>query len=516
MARSELLSKIQSALRAAIFLNKNEHISYEEYTEIRKQKTASRRTFLKTSAVAAGGLLLPSGFVYAREKLAPKVVVVGAGISGLNAAYKLKKAGIPSQVFEATKRAGGRIRTVKNFVSPGSTTEFGAEFIDSGHADMHALVKEFGFDLVDVLRPGERDYRDTFNFGGRFYSEKEMIEAMKPFAGELNRDFGYAETGNMEKLNHLDKLSIAEYLRMVGINGWLYTLLDAAYCTDFGDDIDRQSAINFIDFAKYSKNKEFMLFGESDERFKIKGGNQRIVDELHHRVNEQVHLEKVLEAVTSNGSGYRLSFQNPNGSVSEVQADYLIMAIPLSILKQIAFKVDLTPGKVKAIKEIPMGKNDKFFAVFKDKPWRKMKLNGNLYTDEFWQCSWDHTRSQKIDNAGYTFFLGGSRTTMVKKTAEQTQSLVDGLDKIYHGVKAGYTGKRNYSHWCDSPYTKGSYSVFLKGQALGLAEELRKPERNIFFAGEQTSAEDNGYMNGGAETGRAAAEAVVKRIKSLR
>jgi monoamine oxidase len=514
MAHTDLLAKIHSAIKSAIYLNNNKNISIEEMTELKDQRNASRRTFLKSSILAAGGLFLPTKYVFAKNKLAPKVVIVGAGISGLNAAYKLKKAGIPSKVFEASKRAGGRILTVRNMIAPGSATEFGAEFIDSGHADMHALVKEFGFELVDVQKPGERDYKDTFFFGGKYYTEKDLVEAIRPYATRINRDLGYYQNDNIEMLKKIDNLSIAEYFKDVGISGWLYDLLDCAYCTDFGGEITEQSAMNFVDFATFKQpGNHFSMFGESDERFKVKGGNQRIVDELYHRVHNQVEFDSFLEAVSSTGTGYKLSFRNPNGSSLEVPADYVILAVPISILKQIKFNVDLTPGKKKAIKEIPMGKNDKFFVRFKAKPWRQKKLNGNLYTDESFQCAWDHTRLQAAEEAGYTFFLGGDRAATMERTMEQTQKFVNELDKVYPGIKGLYDGKRNYSGWCDKPFFKGSFSVYLKGQKIGLAQELRKPAGNIFFAGEQCSEDNNGYMQGGAETGRISAEAVIKRVK---
>jgi monoamine oxidase len=514
MTHSKSLSNIRLAIKSAIYLNKHKNISFEELSELKKQKTSSRRDFLKTSLVVAGGLVLPVNQAFARNKLTPKVVVVGAGISGLNAAYKLKKAGIKADIYEASKRAGGRILSVKNLIFKDSVTEFGAEFIDSGHTEMHKLVKEFNFELIDVQKLGERDYKDTYFFGNKIYKEEDLVKEIIPFADKLSQDFKYYENEDFEMLKKFDTLSIAEYLKKIGISGWLYDMLDVAYCTDFGADITEQSAINFIDFAEFKDNNEdFLLFGESDERFKVKGGNQKIVDELHNRVKEQVKFEQELEAISDSGASYKLSFRSSNGSVSQVKADYIVLAIPISSLKNIAFKVEFNPYKKKAIKEIPMGKNNKFFASFKDKPWRTKKLNGNLYTDEFFQCSWEHTRLQESSLAGYTFFLGGSRTTMAKYTPEQTESFVQDLDKVYKGAKDLYLEPKGYTDWCNNPYFKGSFSVFLKGQALDLADELRKPVGNIFFAGEQTSAEDNGYMNGGAETGKISAEAIIKRIK---
>lgn len=514
MSHSELLAKLRSAIKTAIYLKSRPNLSLEEFSEHKYVKKLQRRTFLKSSAIAAGGLLLPSKFVFAKEKLAPKIVIAGAGISGMNAAYQLKKAGIPSKVFEASKRAGGRIKSVKNLITKGSVTEFGAEFIDSAHEDMHKLVKEFGFDLVDVHKGGEADYKDTYFFGGKIHSEKELIDEIMPFVDRLNTDFNYYANQNLEILRNYDKLSIAEYLKQVGISGWIYDLIDSAYATDFGADITEQSAINFLDFAIIKQpGKEFILFGESDERYKVKGGNQRIVDELHHRISEQVHFEHSLESVSSSGNSYKLTFQLPNGAIKEEKADYVILAIPQSILKEIKFNVGLSELKQKAIKEIPMGKNDKFFAAFSDKPWRAKKLNGNVYTDESFQCGWEHTRLQPAKEAGFTFFLGGSPVTKAKLTAEQTGKFVEELDKIYPGTAKIYLGKKGFSNWNGNRFIRGSFSVFLKGQKMEMATEFRKPSGNIFFAGEQTSLEFNGYMNGGAETGRKAAEAIIKRVR---
>lgn len=521
MAHTTLFNSLLSAFRISAFLNQNKNISIDEFIEKEKnapqrelwKKEHSRRTFLKAAAFTAGGLLLPANAVLAKNKLAPRVVVVGAGISGLNAAYKLRKAGIYAKVFEASKRPGGRILTIKNMIFDGSTTEFGAEFIDTGHHEMHGLIKEFNLETIDVLKPGERDLKEVYYFNGMHYTYKDLIKAAIPYIDRFNKDFSFYRQDNLEMIKKFDDLSIAEYLNQVGVSGWFYDLLDAAYATDFGADIEQQSAVNFIDFASVDmKSKEFALYGESDERYKIKGGNQRIPDELFNRVKEQVRFEHVLEAISPAGSGYRLTFQKQNGAVMEVNADYVILAIPISILKEITFKVELPPLKKKAIKEIPMGQNTKFFIGLKSKPWRDQGYNGNFYTDQSCQSGWEHTRLQKGLEAGFTVFLAGSKSINAVKTPEQTNKYLADVNNIFPDSLSN--GKRNYSNWRENPYIKGSYSVYLKGQTRALVPELRKPVGNIYFAGEQTSSENNGYMNGGAETGRLSAEAVIKKIKN--
>ncbi|MFM7728591.1 MAG: NAD(P)-binding protein, partial [Flavobacteriales bacterium] len=74
----------------------------------------------------------------------PSIVIIGAGLDGLNCAYKWKKRGLSSTVYEGSSRTGGRVLTRQNFIAPGTYTECGGEFIDTGHRHMRALADEFG------------------------------------------------------------------------------------------------------------------------------------------------------------------------------------------------------------------------------------------------------------------------------------------------------------------------------------------------------------------------------------
>ena len=63
----------------------------------------------------------------------PRIAIVGAGMAGLNAAYKLKQSGLTATIFEGASRTGGRMFTAKDLLADGLTTELGGEFIDSNH-----------------------------------------------------------------------------------------------------------------------------------------------------------------------------------------------------------------------------------------------------------------------------------------------------------------------------------------------------------------------------------------------
>ena len=70
-------------------------------------------------------------------------------------------------------------------------------------------------------------------------------------------------------------------------------------------------------------------------------------------------------------------------------------------------------------------------------------------------------------------------------------------------------------HWPTHPFTKAAYSCFKPGQWTTIAGAEGRPVGNLFFAGEHTSYDFQGYMNGGAQSGKDAAEAVIKKL-SLR
>src|SRR5947209_2039027 len=96
----------------------------------------SRREFLKTSAAATVAAAVAYRNPFFTALPSDPVLILGAGVSGLSAAYSLQKAGIPFRVFEASQRVGGRIFTQTNFSADGQFIERGGELIDTDHAQL--------------------------------------------------------------------------------------------------------------------------------------------------------------------------------------------------------------------------------------------------------------------------------------------------------------------------------------------------------------------------------------------
>ena len=121
----------------------------------KEQARWTRRRFMRAAAAAGGAAtVVASAFprlLSADGRRLPRVIVVGAGIAGLNAAYQLKKAGVEATVFEARSRLGGRILSLRGAVGDGLVTDLGGLFINSDHGDMLSLVGEFDLQLFNRL-----------------------------------------------------------------------------------------------------------------------------------------------------------------------------------------------------------------------------------------------------------------------------------------------------------------------------------------------------------------------------
>jgi monoamine oxidase len=88
------------------------------------------------------------------------------------------------------------------------------------------------------------------------------------------------------------------------------------------------------------------------------------------------------------------------------------------------------------------------------------------------------------------------------------------IQQVFTQAKNRYSGEKVLYNWSTSSLFEGSYSAYKIGQWSTIAGEEKRPVGNIYFAGEHCSEDFQGYMNGGAETGRIAAEEVIKIIRS--
>ena len=542
--RSSFLRLIQKAFVLNLKSHQEGSPSLNELIQISKEgEIDSRRKFIGTLAKAglslatlnalnackkSGDLLVEAESLYRNRNtsLQPSIAIIGAGMAGLNCAYQLKKSGINATIYEGSARYSGRIRTQSDFIGQGIYTELGGEFIDSGHRNMLKLAREFSLPLMDTMSAAEMTFaRDVFIIDGISYTEDQIINAFAPYANRIHADvsslpnsFGFNNFNST--VFRLDQLSISGYFDSIGMpaGSFLRKGLEVAYNTEYGREVDDQTAINFLYlFSINPGNNNYQIFGASDERYKIQGGNQKLTDAIYQNIQTQVQFNQVLVRITQSNSGkYNLFFSN--GSTST--ADILVITMPFSLLRQVDLSTLSFPAwKTNAIQHLGYGTNAKLLLGFNQRVWRNYQQSGYVFTNgspqssgTFIQTGWDNSQLQPGFNGGYTVYQGGLQGNNL--SVNDTIAFLDQMEQIWPGSRAAFNGNSKLIHWPSYPYSLGSYACWRVGQCTTILGAEILPIGNIYFAGEHTSAFNQGYMEGAAETGAKAAAQIAKKLQT--
>ena len=502
-----------------------EQISSPEALERIEAGRWDRRRFLKTAITAAAATAaVPVFSATARGPQTPAVIIIGAGTAGLTCAYRLRQKGIAARVIEASTRPGGRMFSLRNFFPDNQLTELGGEYIDSGHATMRALVQELGLTLNDLGAEKKPGGSHTFFFENRIIpADADLIDAFRPIARAIAQDLKQMKVCEEEKMvvnyatphaREIDRLSIPEWFGKRGISGLPAKILRAAYVGEYGLEIDEQSSLNLLlTMGDETAEDEFRIFGESDERYHVAEGNDSVPTRLAERLERPVEFGTRLESIAADGSGFRLALQR-DGTATEAKADILVLALPFTLLRQIDLRVKMPDAKRKAIHELGYGTNAKLIAGFSRRVWEEQHSTGYTFTDLEFQCCWETSRGQPGANAILTNFAGGKLGLHLNEgeLLDRAGGFALQVERIYPGAKDAFTKKAIRQHWPTAPFALGSYTCYKPGQYSTLSDSIATPVGNLFFAGEHTSAEFNGYMEGAAESGQRAANAVLKKI----
>ena len=538
MSRTPLFGLLRRSFRAASYsLSRLEpldelldRLDEHRMTRLRErgQHAMSRRRFVAGSAAVAAVAAIdacaprrPSGAVTPRrdDGTAP-VLIIGAGIAGLTAGYRLRQAGIAVRIIEAQNRVGGRMYSLRNFFADGQVCELGGELIDTGHEHIQSLARELGIALDDLSTDDPSLSHEVFYFDGALRSERDVVEAFIPVARRIATDLatlGADPVVTYRDANPaataLDRLSMAQWLDNAGVSGWFRKLLDVAYTTESGMSIDRQSALNFLLMID-TEPQPFHIFGASDERYHVHEGNDLIPRTLAEKLSDAIETNTVLESISRRGDGtYVCSLRRGSSSVTAA-APQVILTIPFTMLRDVRIDVELPAAKRRAITELGYGTNAKLMVGFSSRVWReRTRSNGSVLTDLPFQLTWETSRLQSGRAGILTNFTGGAHGVELGQgtAADQAIRMVADLERVFPGATAARTGMKEVRfHWPSFAWTRGSYASYLTGQWTTLRGAEGEAVNGLYFAGEHCSLEAQGFMEGGCETGERAAKEVAE------
>jgi monoamine oxidase len=547
MARTPLLRKLQ-ALYQDFAEAERSGKPVEQVQEERRQGAWTRRDFIKATGATVGAAAL-TGPIAAFASPAPRIAIIGGGISGLNAALTLFDAGYTSTVYEASDRVGGRMHSDSPLTNPGgaSTWENGqvsehcGELIDTKHKTIQGLAKRFGFGLTDLLAAQPVMSTDTYYFFGTYYPDDQANRDFKPVYNQIHSDanasgFPTLYNSSTARGRELDQMSLYQYIENYVRGGHaspMGRLLDVAYNTEYGGDTKEQSSLNLIYLLAYQPQPgDFRIFGASDERYHVTGGNEQVPRAIANYLPAgSVQRNTALTGILLNANGtYKLSF---SGGFTTV-ADRVIIAIPFSVLRTILTgsqayaRAGFDSIKQTAITKLGYGSNSKLQLQFKSRLWNTSGpwgiSTGYTFTDGGYQNSWDVSRGQgnlRTDPGILVNYTGGSVgltfSDPTKVQAYATRFLGE-IEPVFPGITALWNRRATVDYPFGNPYLLGSYSFWKVGQYTKFSgyEKARQPFPNgkCHFAGEHCSINFQGFMEGGAEEGARAANEIISDYKA--
>jgi len=488
-----------------------------EAMPVKRGEGISRRAMLQAIGAAGVVSMLPRA---ARAAPGGHVAIIGGGIAGLTALHHLTEAGIDAHLYEGRTRTGGRMFT--QVPASGVPFEVGGQLVNTDHHDMHALTRRFGVKLIDR----KTDPHDTLILAnGRLVSDAELADALRGIAGQIGKDADRLDRNYARVSRELDHISFKDYLdQHAGLirEPWIRRLLEATCRTEFGVEPEQSSGIQLIFNLPTVHGERADVLGGSDEKYVMEGGSGALVAAMTAKYRDRISTGKRLLGVAP---GMRLSFLDGTSAT----ADTVIVAVPAPIMRQIDFRVPMPRVWRAFIDEITMGRNEKVQAAASEMAWRgPMGPGGELWQtdDKGYALGWDgsvHLADRPV-HPTWTWYLGGRLVDDLSEAPrEQAHRFALASDPAIPRLsEVTADGPWRRTGWHRDPMTMGSYSCWAPGQLTRfghlLSVESEDPAEhrvaragNILFAGEHVSDAYPGFMNGGAQTGRMAAEVLVGR-----
>jgi monoamine oxidase len=437
---------------------------------------------------------------------APSVLIIGAGLAGLTAAYELQQRGSSVRVIEARARVGGRVHTVRSTFQHDQYAEAGGELIEGEHQATHALARTFGLSLLPVLRKGFGAYLKLARNGpGRIAAQANTWKTLeKHFARALD-DYRRAEFSPDSPVTRAwARQSLDEALRATHADARVHAMATGLRGF-FLAEPEELSLLMVLDQLR--SNGDPSRLGVT----RIEGGNDRLAHALAASLGDVVSLRHEAIAIVQSASDVRVAIKDGHGQRGECVADYVIVTVPAPIVRRLRFQPRLPDAQRHAIDALVYGRATKALLQFPRPFWRRPGRPRGFGTNLDIGAVWDGTEHQRGPSGILVSLAGGGASAGAQRLL-RTPDL------------AGFTGELRWlggtvrdRHviasecivWEDDPWANGGYAVFTPGFDPAWRRWLAAPAGRVLFAGEHTSLESQGYINGAILSGqRAALEAI--------
>ncbi len=432
-----------------------------------------------------------------------QTLVIGAGFAGLAAAARLQEHGIAVHVVEARDRVGGRTHTQRSV--GGIQIDLGGQWFGPTQTRMYELVDEHGVELFPLQEHGRAFVRvDGAELDDAPPAVADLLDLVDDAAAAVDLD-DPASTPD------------AAALDAVTLHTWLGERAEAPVARYVGrvlaggllaKDAGEVSALQVLFYVRSGSGTRSLLGtvgGAQQDR--VVGGPFALAERLAAGLGDVISHGFVVERLVRGTEGWTASARDGR----QVTAERVICAIPAPLVPRIGIEPALPPHRRRALAALVPGNALKVHAVYPAPYWREQGLSGVFN-------SADGLVTEAVDNSvpGHdegvlTFFVYGEESATVARMAPQERRAVL-LDELAERLREPRLREPldlvDFS-WDTEPFTEGCFSsTFAVGTMHRYAATIREPWEGIHFAGTETAAVWNGYIEGAVRSGERAADEV--------